>query len=103
MAVLHREDRRQSGAVDVDAEGRVVTFASRPANGGPGLINAGVYMFHRAVLDAIPQGRPVSLEAEVLPALAARGALFGWLTDGDFIDIGTPESYRTAQKFFADR
>jgi NDP-sugar pyrophosphorylase family protein len=103
MVVLHREDRSQSGAVDLDGDGRVVTFSSRPTTVGAGLINAGIYMVHRRVLDAIPRGRRVSLEAEVLPELAQGGTLFGWLANGAFIDIGTPETYRAAQRFFANR
>lgn len=103
MVVLHREDRSQSGAVDLDDDGRVVTFFSRPTTAEVGLINAGIYMFHRAVLDAIPPGRRISLEGEVLPQLARRGTLFGWRANGAFIDIGTPETYRAAQKFFVGR
>jgi NDP-sugar pyrophosphorylase family protein len=103
VAVLHRDDRSRAGAVDLDADGRVVTFASRPVTADPGLINAGLYMFRRVALDAIPQGGAVSLESEVLPDLAARRALFGWRVESDFIDIGTPESYRGAPKFFAGR
>jgi NDP-sugar pyrophosphorylase family protein len=103
VAVLHRDDRSRSGTVDLGPDGRVLAFASRPVTAGPGLINAGLYMFSRVAIDAIPAGRAVSLEAEVLPDLAARQALFGWRVDSDFIDIGTPESYRAAPKFFADR
>jgi NDP-sugar pyrophosphorylase family protein len=103
VAVLHRDDRSRSGAVDLAADGRVLAFAARPTTADPGLINAGLYMFRRGAIEAIPEGRAVSLEAEVLPALAARRALFGWRVESDFIDIGTPESYRTAPKFFADR
>lgn len=103
VAVLHRDDRSRSGAVDLDPDGRVLAFASRPVTADPGLINAGLYMFDRGAIDAIPQGRAVSLEAEVLPDLAARRTLFGWRVKSDFIDIGTPESYRAAPKFFADR
>jgi NDP-sugar pyrophosphorylase family protein len=58
VAVLHRDDRSRAGAVDLDADGRVVTFASRPVTADPGLINAGLYMFRRVALDAIPQGAP---------------------------------------------
>jgi D-glycero-alpha-D-manno-heptose 1-phosphate guanylyltransferase len=103
MAVLHRDDRHRSGTVELDAQSRIVAFASRPAVPQPGLINAGVYMFRRAGLDAIPQDRAVSLEDEVFPQIVARQTLFGWRIGANFIDIGTPESYRDAQKFFAER
>ena len=75
--------------------GRVTAFRARPAVGEAaeaGMINAGIYRFDRRVLDALA---PVcSLESDVLPALAARGALGAH--DGGagyFIDIGIPEDY----------
>ena len=42
--------------------------------------------------DAIPAG-VVSLEREVLPTLVGDG-LFGFVTEGLFVDIGVPDDYR---------
>jgi D-glycero-D-manno-heptose 1,7-bisphosphate phosphatase len=39
----------------------------------------------------------VSLELDVMPALARRGRLGGYVCGGYFLDIGLPESYRAAQ------
>jgi D-glycero-alpha-D-manno-heptose 1-phosphate guanylyltransferase len=100
IAVLPQSDRRRAGAVTLDASGRVTAFESRPAGPTPGLINAGVYVLRRDVLDLIPPELKVSLEDEIFPALAARRELFGWQVEGRFIDIGTPESYDAAQAFF---
>jgi NDP-sugar pyrophosphorylase family protein len=100
LAVLWQGDRRRSGAVTVDGSGRIVDFESRPSLPTAGLINAGVYMLRRDVLNMIEPGRKVSLEDELFPALAERGELFAWQVDARFIDIGTPESYDAAQAFF---
>jgi NDP-sugar pyrophosphorylase family protein len=92
------DDVSRYGRVEIDAEGSVVRFIEK-GPGGPGLINAGVYVFNRRTVDAIPEGRAVSLEREVLPSLAGRGF---HATRGRFrfTDIGTPESYRDAGAFF---
>ena len=82
------------------SSGRVVAFESRPSAPTPGLINAGVYMLRRDVLNMIEPDRKVSLEDEVFPALVNRRELFAWRVDARFIDIGTPESYDAAQTFF---
>jgi NDP-sugar pyrophosphorylase family protein len=100
IAVLWLTDRRRSGAVTVDASGRVVAFESRPSTPTAGLINAGVYMLRRDVLNMVPAGRKISLEDELFPALVERGDLFAWQVSGRFIDIGTPESYDAAKTFF---
>jgi len=100
LAALWLTDRHRSGALTVDGSGRVVGFESRPSAPSPGLINAGVYMLRRDVLNMMQPGRKVSLEDELFPALVERKELFAWQVNGRFIDIGTPESYDAAKTFF---
>jgi len=99
MSVLHRSDRGRSGALSVDAAGCVVRFDSRPTEPTPGLINAGVYVLRRDTVDAIPPHRAVSLKEETFPEMVARRELFAWQVEARFIDIGLPESHRTARPF----
>lgn len=87
------------GSVDVATDGQIRAFREKSSQQQSGLVNAGIYVFEAGVLDAIPPGRPVSLETEVLPALAGRG-LYGVVGEGPLLDIGTPESYATAEDFF---
>jgi D-glycero-alpha-D-manno-heptose 1-phosphate guanylyltransferase len=93
------EDASRFGSVELEADGRVRSFREKVDAVGPGLINAGVYLFDRADVAAIPPGRAVSLEREVLPGLVERG-LRGVVGSGPFVDIGTPESYATADRLF---
>jgi NDP-sugar pyrophosphorylase family protein len=97
VLLAHVPDAGRYGRVTIDEAGRVLTFSEKTAP-GPGWINAGVYVLSRLVLDAIPTGRAVSLEREVLPAWIGRG-LHGHATDGAFLDIGTPQSYAAAGAF----
>jgi len=103
VAALHRKDRRAAGVIECDANGRVVRFAARPTDDAPGLINSGLYAFRREALLKIAADRFVSLEEEVLPQLATLGTLYCWRVDADFIDIGTPATYRAAQTFFQEQ
>lgn len=84
------------GIVHLDATQRVQGFMPRP-DGADGPINGGIYLLRRGITAEIGEG-VVSLEAEVFPRLAARGALRGAQYDGDFIDIGIPEDYAAAQQ-----
>jgi mannose-1-phosphate guanylyltransferase len=57
------------------------------------LINAGVYVLERSILDEMaPAGTNISIEREVFPKLVGRG-LYGCVTDGYWLDIGTPDRY----------
>jgi D-glycero-D-manno-heptose 1,7-bisphosphate phosphatase len=88
------EDASRYGVVTL-RDDRVTAFQERPEPGGRGIINAGIYVLNRSVIDDIT---PVcSLERDVLPVLAARGALRGTIGDGYFIDIGIPADLERAQ------
>ena len=60
------DDPRRFGCVPTDAAGRVTAFLEKPDNPPVDQINAGCYVFRRPVIDAIPAGRPVSVERETL-------------------------------------
>ncbi|MDI6761917.1 MAG: nucleotidyltransferase family protein [Thermodesulfobacteriota bacterium] len=90
------------GRVNVDANSRLTQFAEKNDNGTPGWINAGVYLIHHQLLLSIPANRPVSLEQEMLSAWIGQ-RLYGYLSKGLFLDIGTPEAYASAEHFFAGR
>jgi len=86
------------GAIATDTNGRITTFAEKSGEPGPGLINAGIYVFGMKVLEHIPEG-PASLERDVLPNLLSHGA-YAFEQHGMFIDIGTPADYARAQQLY---
>lgn len=65
------------------------------AKGPPYYVNGGAYCFSKTHFDGFPAR--FSLEAEVLPALAAAGKLRARSFDGYFLDIGVPASYALSQ------
>jgi NDP-sugar pyrophosphorylase family protein len=95
MAVLRVPNTDRYGTVQVDPRGRVTGFAEKTGKDAPGLVNAGVYVFERAVLDHIPEAA-ASLERDVFPRLLD-GGVHALEQHGMFIDIGTPEDYARAQ------
>jgi NDP-sugar pyrophosphorylase family protein len=94
------DDCSRFGSVEVGPEGAVLAFREKVAARRPGLINAGIYLLEREVVGTVPEGRAVSLEAEFFPALIGHG-LYGVVADQPFLDIGTPEAYASAERFFA--
>lgn len=94
LLLRNTDDTARYGAVTLDA-GRVLAFRERAAAGGSGVVNAGVYVLDRRILARLS---PVcSLERDILPALAAEGALRGTLAPGWFIDIGVPDDLARAR------
>lgn len=100
LVLVQMPDTARYGRVHVEANDRIVRFEEKREQGGPGWINAGMYLFSRPLLDTIPAKRAVSLEREVFPSWIGRG-MYGFPSHGRFLDIGTPESYAAAEQFFA--
>lgn len=87
------------GRVNLDKAGRVIDFNEKDSQASNCLINAGIYVFDKKVFDSMPQNKLFSLELDFFPKLT-RGKCFGYTKSGFFIDIGTPERYLKANKYF---
>ena len=86
------EDTAEFGRLNVSPEGRVLEFSEKDSGQtGPGLINAGVYLFDAAMMARIEGMEGSSLERDVFQVLAP-GTLGAVVGQGPFIDIGTPAS-----------
>lgn len=101
IALVEVEDAGRYGKVQLDGDGWVARFDEKIERAGSGLINAGVYLLSRDVVESIPADRAVSMEREVFPALIGHG-LRGYVAHGRFLDIGTPESLARAESFFRE-
>jgi D-glycero-D-manno-heptose 1,7-bisphosphate phosphatase len=77
----------------VDFNGTTVTqfLEKRAGFQGPAHINAGIYFLSRNVTDEI--AGPCSLEHDIFPRLATTSRLEAIVFEGEFLDIGLPETY----------
>jgi len=94
LHLVHVADPRAFGSVPTGADGRVTAFVEKSPEPVSNQVNAGCYVFTRSVIDGIPAGRPVSVERETFPQLLASGAVVqGFVDDGYWIDVGTPQAF----------
>jgi D-glycero-alpha-D-manno-heptose 1-phosphate guanylyltransferase len=98
LVVTQVSESGRFGRVELDADGRITGFTEKSGSGGPGWINAGIYLMERRLLEELPHG-PLSLEREVFSTWVDRG-LGAYQSSGRFIDIGTPDSYASAERHF---
>jgi len=93
------ENVSRFGVMQMREQNEIAKFVEKGEIRGRGLINAGVYLIKSSLIKKIPKKIPYSLERELFPSMVGNG-LFGFETKGEFIDIGTPESYAEAGIFF---
>lgn len=98
VAVAPSSDPSDYGGVNVDRRGRILSFDEKNPQAGTHWVNAGIYLFHRSMLSCIPPEKPVSLEKEVFPSMVGQG-LYGFKTDCELFDIGTPERLERARRY----
>lgn len=102
IALTPVPDAGPYGLVLLREGGAVERFLEKPPPevaraGGP--INAGTYVLEPRVLADVPPGVAWSFERQVFPSLVERGeAVFGWVSDAYWLDIGTHERYRQAHR-----
>ncbi len=90
------EDTAKFGRVSISAQGRLESFLEKdPDRAGPGIINAGIYLFSDQMMQRIAAMEGPSLETGVFEMLPA-GTLHAVTSNGTFIDIGTPEDLARA-------
>lgn len=83
-------------------DGRVTGFTEKGVT-GPGLINAGCYVFDRCQLDGFALNQPFSLESDFLVNAVQQMPVDLYVTEGLFIDIGIPDDYSRAQTLLMAR
>jgi mannose-1-phosphate guanylyltransferase len=108
LALVEVDDPSAYGLVRRNPDDSVAEFLEKPGveqlelDGHAGgatvgdAISAGAYVLEREVLAALaPAGTNISIERELFPTLVGHG-LFGHLSSGYWLDIGTPDRYLQA-------
>jgi mannose-1-phosphate guanylyltransferase len=94
LALTPVEDPSNYGLVRTADGGEVTEFVEKPSPDQIDTrnISAGAYVLERSVLDLLEEDQPASIERDVFPRLVG-DRLFGFVSDGYWLDIGTPERY----------
>ncbi len=94
LALTPVEDPSAYGLVRLTPGNEVTEFVEKPSADQIDThnISAGAYVLDRSVLELLEPGSPASIERDVFPRLVGDG-LFGYVGEGYWMDIGTPERY----------
>jgi mannose-1-phosphate guanylyltransferase / phosphomannomutase len=99
------ENPLEFGIVIKREDGSVERFLEKPTWGQvfSDTINTGIYVLEPEIFDAIPAGESVDFSGDVFPNLLADGAaLFGYVAEGYWEDVGNLEAYVRAHRDVLD-
>ena len=97
MALTSVEAASDWGVVSLQGS-RIVNFEEKPKTKvSSHLINAGIYVFNPSVFNYLSKKQRM-LEHDLFPRLANEGKLYGYPFEGQWYDVGTPETYEKVIK-----
>ena len=93
------ETNEEYGSVTFDFSNRITSFSEKVFRAEKTVINAGLYLMNKDVLSTMPRERRFSLEYNLFPNMVDDRS-YGFVTELQLADIGTPQRYEAAKKFF---
>ncbi|MEW6088410.1 MAG: nucleotidyltransferase family protein [bacterium] len=99
LLLVQVPDVSRYGCVNFDSSYMITSFDEKKANKGSGWINSGIYCINRELIASMQEKKNISFEKDFFPKMIGNG-LFAFPQDAEFIDIGTPDSYKEAENFF---
>lgn len=87
------------GGVSISENNSISSFSEKSNLDVEKFMNGGVYLMKKEVLNLMPSS-PFSLEYDFFPKFSG-GSLYGFISPGEVIDIGTPERYEYAKKLLS--
>jgi D-glycero-alpha-D-manno-heptose 1-phosphate guanylyltransferase len=98
IALRHVKDAGRYGAITKNRKGRILEFKEKDPSTGSGLVNGGMYLMKRRLIDRRPWPDKFSLENDVFAVTCKTHKFIGVEYKDYFIDIGIPEDFARAQK-----
>jgi NDP-sugar pyrophosphorylase family protein len=95
MVLVHSNTTRDYGNVVLNESQKITDFNEKIAGKSDNLVNAGIYLMKKEIFTYMPKQKKFSLEYELFPQII-KNRFYGFLTESELIDIGTPERYEKA-------
>ncbi len=103
VALTSAPDPTDYGSVRLHGN-RIVEYVEKPrkTKNTSHLVSAGVHIVDPTISQFMPQKSHFMLEKDVIPELVSSSQIKGYLFEGQWFDVGTPEIYQRAIKEWSD-
>ncbi|MCF6149098.1 MAG: NTP transferase domain-containing protein [Candidatus Kuenenia sp.] len=99
IALITKDKSVDCGIIKLNNSGRITGFHEKIITNETSFVNAGMYIFNRKIFSFIPENKKYSLETDLFPNLVNHKDIYGFKTQEQLFDIGTPERYQIAKKY----
>lgn len=99
LALKPMQQFERYGAVEANNDQRITNFHEKKYR-EQGLINGGIYLLNKRSFLEKPFPQKFSMEQDYFEANVADQKMYGFVSNGYFIDIGIPAHYKQAQQDF---
>ncbi len=95
IACTRFDDTSRFGVAVTDTYGQIKSFCEKPKPGecDSRLVNIGIYIFSREIIDALPENTKLDFALDVFPKLLDSKKVMVWESDAYWCDMGTLSSY----------
>ena len=101
MTCHYMDKADRYGVVEFNQHSRLLGFSEKKVSHSSAWINSGIYVLNRSVFEGFDSNTKFSFETEVLNKSSLQRFYVFKCGNKEFIDIGTPESFKAAKFFFA--
>lgn len=99
------DEAKKYGVVDLDEEGRLLSFVEKPEEPASSLVGIALYYYPRSVISMIRQyideGNNPDQPGRLIQWLAPRTDVYTWSVPGTWYDIGSKETLAEADRIFS--
>ncbi|MEA3369350.1 MAG: sugar phosphate nucleotidyltransferase [Candidatus Ratteibacteria bacterium] len=99
LALTKVKQGKNCGQASLNTNNRIIGFKEKADLQDRAYSSVGIYLMEGRIFSLMDKKKKFSLEYDFFPGLINQGC-YGYITEESLIDIGTPEDYRKAQKFF---
>lgn len=99
IVCVNVESSKRYGALDIASDTGRIRGIREEGNIGPQTINAGCYLLNVQQFENFNE-KKFSFEQDFLKKNLVKGGFYSYLTNGYFIDIGIPEDFEVAKRYF---
>lgn len=100
MVLTKSQQVHDYGIIEMDDYYRIKSFKEKVGHKDNSFINAGIYLMKKDIFSSMPDNEVFSLEYDFFPKILDNNKCYGFVCEGELIDIGTPERYAKANQLF---